>query len=131
MNALEIAKTKFGHPYIWGAKGPDFFDCSGLVTWAFAASGYLDLRDNCSSGMLWARCMHIMPVSINPGDLAFYGPNGEVSHVMFVAEDGKVYGACGGGPATVKPAPNAYVRYRDSMLYRPDFIGVGRLQTNA
>lgn len=36
---VEIAKTKLGCPYVWGATGPDSFDCSGLVYWVFAQKG--------------------------------------------------------------------------------------------
>lgn len=33
---IEIAKSKLGCPYKWGAKGPNAFDCSGLVYWVYA-----------------------------------------------------------------------------------------------
>jgi peptidoglycan DL-endopeptidase CwlO len=37
--AASIAMTRLGSPYLWAASGPDRFDCSGLVTWAFAQAG--------------------------------------------------------------------------------------------
>jgi cell wall-associated NlpC family hydrolase len=37
--AASIAMSKIGSPYVWGAAGPDSFDCSGLVVWAFAQAG--------------------------------------------------------------------------------------------
>ncbi len=37
--ALQAALTKRGDPYVWGAAGPDAFDCSGLVVWAYAQEG--------------------------------------------------------------------------------------------
>lgn len=33
------AMRKIGSPYVWAASGPNSFDCSGLVTWAFAQAG--------------------------------------------------------------------------------------------
>lgn len=36
---VEIAKNKLGCPYVWGAKGPDKFDCSGLVNWVYKQKG--------------------------------------------------------------------------------------------
>ena len=30
---------KIGSPYVWAGSGPDTFDCSGLVMWAFAQAG--------------------------------------------------------------------------------------------
>lgn len=37
--AASIAVGKSGTPYVYGASGPDSFDCSGLVVWAFAQAG--------------------------------------------------------------------------------------------
>lgn len=37
--AVQAALSKQGSPYVWGATGPDNFDCSGLVQWAFKQAG--------------------------------------------------------------------------------------------
>ncbi|MQA96085.1 MAG: peptidoglycan endopeptidase [Streptosporangiales bacterium] len=37
--ALKAAQTRLGAPYVWGAEGPNTFDCSGLVQWAFGKAG--------------------------------------------------------------------------------------------
>ena len=37
--AVKEALTKLGKPYVWGAKGPNEFDCSGLTHWAYAQAG--------------------------------------------------------------------------------------------
>lgn len=37
--AVAYALRQVGKPYVWGAKGPDAFDCSGLVQAAWAAAG--------------------------------------------------------------------------------------------
>lgn len=37
--AANAAMSKIGSPYVWAASGPDSFDCSGLVMWAFAQAG--------------------------------------------------------------------------------------------
>ncbi|MFC9768605.1 C40 family peptidase [Rhodococcus jostii] len=36
---LAKADTKLGSPYVWGATGPDSFDCSGFVQWAYQQVG--------------------------------------------------------------------------------------------
>ena len=36
---VQIALNQVGKPYVWGAKGPNQFDCSGLVQWAYAQIG--------------------------------------------------------------------------------------------
>lgn len=37
--AVAKAKSKIGKPYVWGATGPNAFDCSGLVQWAYRKAG--------------------------------------------------------------------------------------------
>ncbi|MCV7101679.1 C40 family peptidase, partial [Mycobacterium palustre] len=37
--AVRAALSRLGRPYVWGAAGPDQFDCSGLVQWAYARAG--------------------------------------------------------------------------------------------
>jgi cell wall-associated NlpC family hydrolase len=37
--AASIAMGKIGAPYVYGASGPNTFDCSGLISWAFAQAG--------------------------------------------------------------------------------------------
>lgn len=39
MSVLDTARTKIGAPYVWGAKGPDIFDCSGFLSWVEAQNG--------------------------------------------------------------------------------------------
>ena len=37
--AVDIARSKIGSPYIWGAKGPSAFDCSGLMQYVYSQLG--------------------------------------------------------------------------------------------
>lgn len=37
--AVHAALSRLGRPYVWGATGPNQFDCSGLVQWAYAQAG--------------------------------------------------------------------------------------------
>jgi cell wall-associated NlpC family hydrolase len=83
--AMHKALDKVGAKYRWGADGPDAFDCSGLVVWAYRSSG--KSLPHSSREM-----SHIgTPVSkdaLQPGDLVFFysGP----SHVAIYIGDGKV-----------------------------------------
>jgi cell wall-associated NlpC family hydrolase len=52
MDAARAALGKLGCPYVWGAKGPTRFDCSGLTQWAWRQAGvtlgadtYAQIRD--------------------------------------------------------------------------------------
>jgi cell wall-associated NlpC family hydrolase len=84
-SAMQKALGKIGSRYRWGAAGPNAFDCSGLVSWAFGASG--------KSLPHSARAMSRMgtPVSrdaLQPGDLVFF--YGGPSHVAIYIGNGEV-----------------------------------------
>lgn len=91
--ALAQARQQLGKPYKWGATGPDAFDCSGLMVWAFDQVG-IDLPRTSSAQSQ----MDGTPVSksqLKPGDLVFfYSP---VSHVGIYAGNGKVLHASTSG----------------------------------
>ncbi|OBH04507.1 hypothetical protein A5696_04850 [Mycobacterium sp. E2699] len=66
--AVRAALSRLGRPYVWGATGPDQFDCSGLVQWSYARAGvhlgrttYQQIND----GMPVPRSL------VRPGDLVF------------------------------------------------------------
>jgi peptidoglycan DL-endopeptidase CwlO len=66
---LEAAMSRKGMPYVWGANGPNAFDCSGLVQWSFAQAGIEMPRVAADQ----ARSGPAVPVSqLEPGDLLFY-----------------------------------------------------------
>ncbi len=74
--ALRAALTQRGKPYVWGAAGPDSYDCSGLVMWAFAQEG-ISLPHY--TGDQWNSGMHVSRADLEPGDLVFFFP--DISHV--------------------------------------------------
>jgi peptidoglycan DL-endopeptidase CwlO len=86
---LRAALSRQGKPYVWGAAGPNAFDCSGLVQWSFAQAGILVPRvadDQALAGQS-------VPVSqLGPGDLLFYRTEpsqpGYISHVAIYLGDG-------------------------------------------
>jgi cell wall-associated NlpC family hydrolase len=78
--AVRVAMTKLGRPYVWGAAGPDSFDCSGLTQWAYRQVGVSIPR------VTWdqERAGRVVPVSqIQAGDLVFYDGGGHMG--MYVA----------------------------------------------
>jgi cell wall-associated NlpC family hydrolase len=74
--ALRAALTQRGKPYVWGAAGPDSYDCSGLVMWAFAQEG-ISLPHY--TGDQWNSGMHVSRADLQPGDLVFFFA--DISHV--------------------------------------------------
>ncbi|MFZ2530518.1 MAG: C40 family peptidase [Rhodococcus sp. (in: high G+C Gram-positive bacteria)] len=83
--ALRAAMTRIGDPYVWGATGPDQFDCSGLVVWAYRQVGKNLPRSS------QAQAQGGTPVSrdqLQPGDVViFYN---DASHVGLYAGDGNI-----------------------------------------
>ncbi len=74
--ALRYALTKRGDPYVWGAAGPNAFDCSGLVLWAYAQIG-ISLPHY--TGDQWNMGVHVSRANLQPGDLVFFYP--DIGHV--------------------------------------------------
>ncbi len=81
--ALRAALSQRGKPYVWGAAGPDSYDCSGLVVWAFAQEG-ISLPHY--TGSLWNSGMHVSQADLEPGDLVFFGA--DIGHVGFYVGNG-------------------------------------------
>jgi cell wall-associated NlpC family hydrolase len=67
--ALRAALTRRGSPYVWGASGPNAFDCSGLVLWAYAQVG-ISLPH--FTGDQWNMGIHVSQSDLEPGDLVFF-----------------------------------------------------------
>lgn len=95
--AVRAALSRLGRPYVWGAAGPDRFDCSGLVQWAYAQAGLrLDRTtyDQINDGIAVPRSR------VLPGDLVF--PH--AGHVQMAIGDNLVVEAPHAG-ATVRISP--------------------------
>ncbi|MFF3568438.1 C40 family peptidase [Nocardia jiangxiensis] len=106
--ALTAAKSKIGSDYVWGASGPQNFDCSGLVQWAYKQAGVSLPRTSFEQS-------HVgKPVAfqdLQPGDLVIQEGGG---HVAMYAGDGKILQAPQSGE-TVSYAhldPNSIVTAR-------------------
>jgi peptidoglycan DL-endopeptidase CwlO len=81
--ALRYALEKVGDPYVWAAAGPNAFDCSGLVVWAYAQEG-ISLPHY--TGDLWNEGEHVSENDLQPGDLVFF--YADISHVGIYIGDG-------------------------------------------
>jgi len=77
--AVAFAYAQLGKPYVWGATGPDSYDCSGLMYAAWQAAGITLPRTTTDE---WAGLPHIPMSDLQPGDLILY--NGESHVAMYV-----------------------------------------------
>jgi cell wall-associated NlpC family hydrolase len=83
--ALAFATAQIGKPYVWGAEGPDSYDCSGLTSQAWAAAGLPIPR---TSQEQWRLLPHVSLADMRPGDLIIYYK--DASHVAMYAGGGKI-----------------------------------------
>jgi peptidoglycan DL-endopeptidase CwlO len=74
--ALRWALSRRGDPYVWGGAGPDDFDCSGLVMWAYAQVGISLPHYTVSQ---WNMGIHVSRSQLEPGDLVFF--YADIGHV--------------------------------------------------
>jgi peptidoglycan DL-endopeptidase CwlO len=97
--ALRYALSKVGDPYVWGAAGPNAFDCSGLVMWAYAQVGISLLH---FTGDQWNEGVHIPRSQLQPGDLVFFFQ--DLGHVgMYIGNGMMVNAPTFGQPVQVAP----------------------------
>jgi cell wall-associated NlpC family hydrolase len=113
--AVAFVFKQLGCPYSYGSTGPCSvgFDCSGLVSKAWAAAGLTIPRDTYSQ---WAALPHISESEIQPGDLLFYNGIGHVA--MYV----------GGGMIIDAPSAGQPVRElnMNTAWYSGSFDGAAR-----
>ncbi|MEV6125494.1 NlpC/P60 family protein [Streptomyces violaceusniger] len=83
--ALAYALNQIGKPYVWGAEGPNSFDCSGLTSSAWAHAGRLIPR---TSQEQWRQLPRVPLSKLRPGDLVIYYKG--ASHVAMYAGNGQV-----------------------------------------
>ncbi|MFJ4922375.1 NlpC/P60 family protein [Streptomyces sp. NPDC088725] len=83
--AVAYATRQIGKPYVWGAEGPNSFDCSGLTSQAWLAAGHPIPR---TSQEQWRQLKHIPVEDMRPGDLIIYFS--DASHVALYIGDGKI-----------------------------------------
>lgn len=68
-SVLDYAYSKIGCPYVWGAKGPDSFDCSGFVAWCYRQIG-VSLPSYTESLYATAKA-RFAPSEAQPGDILY------------------------------------------------------------
>lgn len=87
-SAISAATSKVGSTYVWGSSGPSTFDCSGLMSYAYAQVGISLPR---SSRAQFSMGTSVAKSDLQPGDLVFY--YSPVSHVGMYIGDGKIVDA--------------------------------------
>lgn len=105
VEAVNIALAQVGKSYVWGSAGPNSFDCSGLMAYAY---GSVDVSLTRSSRAQSQTGTAVAKSDLQPGDLVFY--YSPVSHVGMYIGDGKIVHAA-------NPRSGVTVAKLDSMPY--------------
>jgi peptidoglycan DL-endopeptidase CwlO len=108
--AIAFALREVGKPYVWGATGPNSYDCSGLMLRAFEAAGVTLPR---VSRQQFYAGGHVPVRQAQPGDLLFYATDrsdpATIHHVvMYMGNDQMVEAPYSGQPVRVRPVPWNY-----------------------
>ncbi|MGW2416559.1 NlpC/P60 family protein [Streptomyces tubercidicus] len=98
--AISFATAQLGKDYVWGAEGPDTFDCSGLTLRAWQAGGHTIPR---TSQEQWRQLPRIALRDMRPGDLIIYFS--DASHVgMYLGDGAMVHAPRPGRQVTITGA---------------------------
>ncbi len=114
---ISVAEEQLGEPYIWGASGPDSFDCSGLVTYCLRQAGSSTGRLNAAGFSQNSSWEKISFDDLQRGDLIFYSNNAgtRVGHVGIVVGDGMMIDASSSNGKVVH-------RSYDTSYWRNHFV---------
>lgn len=107
---VNVALDQLGKPYVWGATGPDSFDCSGLTTYCYAVGAGMDIPRS-SYGQA-----NLTPVSVSelqPGDIVGFHGWGHVG--MYIGNDQFIQAPSSGDVVKIS-----------SLSARGDFCGAVR-----
>lgn len=95
---IKFAEQQLGDPYVWGGTGPNGWDCSGLIQWAYGKAGVKLPR---VAADMQKQGKPVPTDAVQPGDLLF---NGNPAHHVVMA--------IGGGKIIEAPHTGANVRIR-------------------
>jgi cell wall-associated NlpC family hydrolase len=121
---VAIALEYLGTPYVWGGASPAGFDCSGLCQYVYGRIGIALPRTSRSQYQVGA---HIPPDRLDllrPGDLVFFGTDGDPSRVHHVG----IY--VGDGDFVHAPQSGDVVKVSsltERIATRGDYVGASRL----
>ena len=117
--AIRYALDQIGKPYVWGATGPDSYDCSGLVQRSYAMAGVALPRTSREQARVGTA---VELPDLLPGDLLFWAYNpsdlATVHHVAMYLGDGKI---------VQSPQPGEFVEV--TTMWLSGYAGAVRVAT--
>lgn len=108
---ISVAKAQLGKPYVWGGKGPNSFDCSGLTHYAYLNGANKEIGGYTGAQEYSGTVVSISNLQV--GDLVFWGSRGATYHVAIYL---------GGGQYIAAPQPGENVKISSiSSYFMPSF----------
>ncbi|GAA0104251.1 hypothetical protein UT300013_08730 [Paraclostridium sordellii] len=119
---INFARKQLGKPYVWGASGPNAFDCSGFIYYVFSNNGY-DMPRTTVEGY-WNSPSIKKVSSPRKGDLIFfkgtYGGANHPSHMgIMINENEFIHASSGSNKVQIDNKNNSY--------YKKHFLGYGNI----
>lgn len=115
---VETAKNYIGYRYVYGAAGPNSFDCSGFTSYVFKLHGVSLSRTakaQYSNGVAVARS------DLQPGDLIMFGPSiSGINHVGIYIGGGQIVHAA-------NPSRGVTIDTINSGYYNKNYVGARRV----
>lgn len=111
-SVLNLAYSKIGCPYVWGAEGPNSFDCSGFTSYVFRNAAGVSLPRTSSAQSGYGRT--VSKSNLQPGDLVFFNTSGSgVSHVgIYVGGGNMIHSPSSGKTVSVTSINSSYYSSR-------------------
>ena len=108
---VKLAKSKLGCKYVWGATGPNTFDCSGLMLWCHKQLGISIPRTSLAQSKSGKA---VNKSDLQPGDLIFWKTtSAEVGHVgMYVGNNQFIHAPNKSKPVKYDSLDNSYYKSR-------------------
>lgn len=108
---VDIAMTKLGCAYVWGATGPNTFDCSGLTSWVYKQLGITIPRTSSAQSQSGT---YVDRSNLQVGDLVFFGGStSSVHHVgIYIGNGMMIHAPTTGDVVKIASLQSNYVTAR-------------------
>lgn len=115
---VETAKNYIGYKYVYGASGPNSFDCSGFTSYVFRLHGVSLSR---SAKGQYSNGSAVSRADLQPGDLVMFGPSvSGINHVGIYIGGGKIVHAA-------NPSRGVTIDTINSGYYNNNYVGARRV----
>jgi murein DD-endopeptidase MepM/ murein hydrolase activator NlpD len=118
------AERHLGKPYIFGASGPDSFDCSGLICYVYRQAGVYNFG-RIGANAIYNACTPVSASEARPGDVvtfhSTYSAPNPVTHIGIFA------GYVNGRPVMLHSGSPCQYTYIDTPYWQEHFYGFARI----